>query len=189
MAKGSNIMSNRQYTSDMVGGCHSGLAIGSHVGSHTGSHVGAHLAIGRDSLYVGRDQLYIGEMAAERDRKGGDVMNNKRRTSDMTGGYDIIGRASEKELRIAAASVRIDKRIYDALSSGYARAYEKAISAESAEEYALAANAVLLGMLSDTGVAGTVKSVPAVAAEFGGLGLFQRAVYRRLREKRKAVGG
>lgn len=155
-------MGNRKFTSDSVG----------------------ELEIMMGSTADGGDS-----MPGFRDRKGGDIMTNARATSNQVGGDDIIGRCGADptvQRRVAAAS-SMDARIERLLRPTYASAYRAASMAESSSDMCELSNVLLRQMVSDQGVAAMVNNIAAVDKEFGGLGLFQRAVARRLEERRLAL--
>lgn len=189
MAKGDNIMSNRKFTSDTVGGF--GEIVGS-TDNGGDSMLGSRDRKGGDVMTNSR---LTSDMTGEYDhveRKGGSVMTNRHLASNMTGGYDLIGAEKVVDVatvRYAKAMVSMDNRIAKSLKMKWALGYRAAIAADSMSGFNAYATPMLLAMVSDTGLAGIVESVAAVDREFGGLGLMQRAIARRLEEKRKSLGG
>ncbi len=163
MSKGNKIMGNRKFTSDAVGSA---------------------LDIMMAGTLDGGDS-----MPGFRDRKGGDIMTNARATSNQVGGEDIIGRcgADPTVQRRVNAAVSMDARIERALRPTYASAYRAASMANDSADMSELSNVLLRQMVADEGVAAMVKDIAAVDKEFGGLGLFQRAVARRLEERRRAL--
>lgn len=166
MAKGMMVMGNRKFTSDMVG-----------------------------SLDFGSSST-----AANLDRKGGSIMSNRKFTSDLVGGssnlMDIIGAelaaAPQVQPKVpnvadqakhAAAALKIDDRIVKVLKPECAAHYLIASSTKSKGKFLAAAVKTLLAMVSDQGVSGMVTSVAEVDKEFGGVGILQRAMARRLAER------
>ena len=166
MAKGNHIMGNRKGTSDAVGG------------------------LSDPSVFIGSTAEGGDSMPGYRDRKGGAVMSNARDTSNMVGGDDIIGAACGADPTVArrvAAAESIDAHIRGALQPIYCKTYDCAMSGSDMPLFESCSNALYRQMVSDEGVASLVKSVASVEKEFGGLGFFQRALARRLDERRKAL--
>ena len=170
--KGSSVMSNKKFTSDTVG-----LDYGDIVGLQYDDIIGS-TADGGDS------------MPGFRDRKGGDVMSNSRATSNMTGAEAVVAGAlaDETTRRRLNAAVNIDKRIYGLLKNPYNLLYWNAMQGTNAATFETAANKLLMQMAGDSGVASVVKSVAIADQQFGGLGLLQRAIVRRLQERKSAIG-
>ncbi len=211
MAKGNNIMSNRKYTSDAVGSLEAliGSTVeggdsmsadrdrkGGNIMSNaraTSDMVGGYDIIGGCSgdVLIGSTDEGGDSMNADRDRKGGNIMSNARSTSDMVGGYDIIGAAcgaDDSLARVVAASQKIDLRISSVLRPEYGACYESAMNAGDRASFNAAANCLLMAMCGDRGVASMVTSVSLADGQFGGLGLLQRAMTRRLMERKGALG-
>lgn len=88
---------------------------------------------------------------------------------------DIIG----NERGMAAS--KMDERIAMLLKPYWSSVYRVATMGNEVERKC-AANSLMIAMLSDEGLAGMVKSMDAVAAQFENIGLMQRAMGRRLKE-------
>lgn len=227
--KGNSVMSNLKYTSDMVGAV-SRKGYEAMSNAHvTSDMTGARRVIRVPAYYrlapkprpktpvTGAYDIVGGlggygwqgfdggdSMLGQTDRKGGDVMTNARRTSAMTGAYDIVGAAvrqdivggchgpitgaQEKEVRVAAAKVNIDNRILSVLKPAYAVAYKTAIESTSVGVFDTAAVVLLLAVCGDTGITGMVQSHVKTIGQFGGAWVLKRAMVRRLNEKRASLG-
>lgn len=179
MAKGSEIMSNRRLTSDMVGSINDG----SSTMTDTLERKGGQIMSNRRST------------------------SNMTGAYEIVGGYDIVGaeseiaaalnaakanevanaNAKEKKLdtdkRHVQAALTIDKRIEKLLKPKYASCYASAATTKARSKFLQATVDCLFGMASDEGIAGMVNSATDVDKEIGGLALLQRAMLRRLTER------